>query len=141
MTTEPTPQGTRNFLGIFSIMLGCFPMGVSVGIVQVDPATVHVPLWVLFACGEVFVMTGVMLIWGEKYPRFNHLCAAILTGSMGAIATWIAIFSDAAGFSGGIPFIPQDLNILIGRCFIGFGAVLSFLITVYAITQFFKKEP
>lgn len=141
MTTEPTSQGTRNFLGMFSIVLGCFPMAVSVGVIKADPATIHAPLWVLFACGGVFVVGGVMLIFGEKYPRFNHLCAAILTGGMGAIAWWIAIFSDAAGFSGGIPFILRDLNILIGRCFIGFGAVLCWAIAAYALTQFFKAEP
>lgn len=140
MATEPTSQATRNFLGIFSIVLGCFPMAVSVGVVEADPATIHAPLWVVFACGEVFVMTGIMLLFGEKYPRLNHLCAAILTGSMGAIAGWIAIFGDAAGFSGGIPFIPRDLNILIGRCFIGFGAALCWAIAAYALTQFFKQK-
>lgn len=141
MTTQPTSQTTNNFLGTFSIVLGCFPMAVSVGILPADPATIYAPLWVLFACGFVFVVTGAMLIFGERYPRFNNFCAVIVTGGMGAIAGWIAIFSDAAGFSGGIPFIPRDLNILIGRGLIGFGAVLCWAIAAYGLTQFFKKEP
>ncbi|OKH11103.1 hypothetical protein [[Limnothrix rosea] IAM M-220] len=62
MSSPPTSQ--NNFLGIFSIVLGFFPIAVSTGILKADPSTIHAPLWVLFSCGMVFVTTGLMMIFG-----------------------------------------------------------------------------
>ncbi|MGB2927207.1 MAG: hypothetical protein WBB82_18045 [Limnothrix sp.] len=140
MTPQQTSQVTQNFMGLFCISLGCLPIAVSLGLLPADPATIHAPLWVIFACGIVFVLGGLMIIFGERHPRFNHVCALVLLSGMGAIAGWVGLFSDAAGFSGGIPFIPRKWNILFGRTLITSGSILCFAMAVYALQQALKPS-
>ena len=137
MLPQPTPQ--NNFLGIFSITLGCIPIAVSTGILKADPSTIHAPLWVLFACGMVFVTTGLMMIFGQKYLWFNHLCAVLWFMTMGSVAGWVALFAEGGRCSVFIPFFPPAWEMFLCKSFVGFGALLCAGLAVYAFRQFLKS--
>ena len=49
-------------------------MGIGLGLIPVDPATVHAPMWVLTACGLVFVLGGVAVL-ASRWPRVKDAAA------------------------------------------------------------------
>jgi hypothetical protein len=53
----------------------------------------------------------------------------------GVMGIWVSLFSSSEGFSGGLPFLSQDLNILIGRCLFGLGAIISFALSAWAFRR------
>ena len=136
MPPATTPQ--NNFLGIFSIVLGFFPIAAATGILKADPSTIRAPLWVLFCCGMVFVTTGLMMIFGQKYPWFNHLCAVFWFVTMGSVAGWVALFAEGGQCSVLIPFFPVQWEMLLCKSFVAFGALLCAGLAIYAARQFIK---
>ncbi|AFY40171.1 hypothetical protein Lepto7376_4036 [[Leptolyngbya] sp. PCC 7376] len=137
MSSPPTSQNP--FLGIFCIVLGFFPIAASTGILKTDPSTIHAPLWVLFACGMVFVTTGLMMIFGQKYPWFNHLCAVLWFVTMGSVAGWVAFFAEGGSCSVFIPFFPPAWEMLLCKSFVAFGALFCAGLAIYAFRQFLKS--
>lgn len=130
------PNSANIFLGIFSIILGFFPIAAATGILKADPATIHAPLWVLFSCGMVFVTTGLMLIFGQKYPWFNHLCAVFWFVTMGSVAGWVAFFAKGGQCSVFIPFFPAQWEMFLCKSFVAFGAFLCAGLALYAARKF-----
>ena len=99
----------------------------------------HAPLWVIFLCGVVFLLGGAMLLV-DRNSKFNALCASLLLLVMGVIGAWVALLGPAAGFSGGIPFLPQAYNVTLARWVFGLGALVSFMMLVYAIRSLLKPR-
>lgn len=50
----------------------------------------------------------------------------------------VAVYAE--GISGGVPFLPRDTNITIGRLMFGFGAALCFGLALYGMQRFFKSH-
>ncbi|MDD4964960.1 MAG: hypothetical protein PHI11_13695 [Gallionella sp.] len=123
--------------GWATLVVGLYPMAIACNLVPYDSANVHAPMWVVFLCGFVFVLNGMMILLGH-HPKVNELLAAILLTSMGSIAAWIALFAPSVGFSGGIPFLPDVLNISLARWGFGGGALVLYGFAAYAIRRLLK---
>lgn len=78
-----------------------------------------------------------MMLVGHD-SRINDLFASILLLIMGLVGAWVALFGPADAFSGGIPFLPTEYNIVIARWLFGSGAVVVFAFFVYALHRLFR---
>jgi hypothetical protein len=121
------------------IIIGVFPLLISLGVIDPDRTGVHAPMWVLALSGMVFVIAGLMMLVGRN-SRFNNLLAALLCMNFGTLGAWVALFAPAEGFSGGIPLLSDSFNLALGRWVFGIGAALCFLVAFIALRQFFRHR-
>ena len=120
--------------GWMCILIGLYPIALAFGFIELDNSTAHAPMWVIALCGIVFLIGGCMILLNQ-HTRLIDLLAALICLSFAAIGMWVSLFSPSEGFSGGIPFIPNQTNIMISRWVFGSGAVVSFLIFIYAVRR------
>ncbi len=97
------------------------------------------PIWVLGLVGVIFVIAGIM-IFLRNYSRALDLFAAIMLASFTLISGWITFHASSEGFSGGIPFLPNDMNVSLSRVMFGIGTLLCFGIFLYALKRFFGSH-
>jgi hypothetical protein len=76
----------------------------------------------------------------DRNSKLNTLCASLLLLLMGVIGAWVALLGPAAGFSGGIPFLPHAYNVTLARWVFGLGALVPFMISIYAIRTLLKPR-
>lgn len=134
MTATQPAKRVHPGWGWFCIILGLYPIAIATGLLTVDDASVHAPMWVVFLSGIAFVLTGAMMLVGHD-SRINDLFAAMFLLIMGAVGTWIALLGPAEAFSGGIPFLPKEYNVAIARWLFGGGAVIVFALLAHAIRR------
>ena len=53
---------------------------------------------------------------------------------------WITFHASSEGFSGGIPFLPNDMNVSLARVMFGLGALLCCSGFLYALKRFFGSH-
>jgi hypothetical protein len=125
-------SGRARFVyGVFCILLGCYPIALALGIIPINQAGLTSPRSVIGGAGLAFVVAGFMILLAQ-HSRANNFLAGLLLLLFSAMGTWVALFSSDAGFSGGLPFLSAELNILIGRWVFGIGALICFALCVYA---------
>lgn len=117
--------------GAGCIALGCYPVALGLGLLPVDEAGLSAPLWVVAGAGFAFIIAGFMILFA-RHSRINDLLAGVLLLLFGTMGIWVSLFSSSEGFSGGLPFLSQELNILLGRWLFGLGALISFAMCGYA---------
>ena len=139
MHSSRRPDRAHPLWGWFCIGLGLYAVALATELLPADAAMLHAPLWVIFLCGVVFLLGGAMLLV-DRNSKFNALCASLLLLVMGVIGAWVALLGPAAGFSGGIPFLPQAYNVTLARWVFGLGALVSFMMLVYAIRTLLKPR-
>ncbi|MGB5624908.1 MAG: hypothetical protein WBM61_04185 [Woeseiaceae bacterium] len=130
---------SRLGMGLGCIALGCYPLSISLGILPVDEAKVMAPAWVVAMSGIVFVIAGGMILVGNR-SWANDLLAGILCLLFGIMGTWVSLFSASEGFSGGIPLLPHDSNVALGRWVFGIGALVCFAISAYAFRRAYQSS-
>ena len=128
----------RVVYGTGCMLLGCYPIALALGIVPVDDAELTAPRFVVGGAGLALLVAGLM-IFLANHPRTNNFLAGVLLLLFGSIGMWVSVLSSNDGFSGGIPFIPAELNILVGRWVFGFGALICFAFSMYAFRLAAKK--
>lgn len=87
----------------------------------------------------MFVIAGAM-IFLRNYSRVLDLLAAIVLASFTLVTGWISFYASSEGFSGGIPFLPNDMNVSLARVMFGLGALLCFGGFLYALKRFFGSH-
>lgn len=97
------------------------------------------PNAIIALAGLVFVIAGLMIFVGQQ-SRMNDLLAAILCAMFGVMGVWVAFISSDHGFSGGIPFIPKQTNIILGRVMFGLGSIISFALSIWALRRFLSNK-
>ncbi len=97
------------------------------------------PIWVLGLVGVIFVIAGIMILL-RNYSRALDLFAAIMLASFTLISGWITFHASSEGFSGGVPFLPNDMNVSLARVMFGIGTLLCFGIFLYALKRFFGSH-
>ena len=122
-------------LALVAIACGGYALLAASGVLPVQTAN-NTPVWVVGLVGVMFVIAGVM-IFLRNYSRALDLFAAIILASFTLIAGWITFHASSEGFSGGIPFLPNDMNVSFARVMFGFGALLCFGGFLYALKRFF----
>ena len=97
------------------------------------------PLWVVGLVGVILVIAGIM-IFLRNYSRALDLFAAIMLAAFTLISGWITFHASSEGFSGGVPFLPNDMNVSLARVMFGIGTLLCFGIFLYALKRFFGSH-
>ena len=121
-------------LGIGCIALGCYPLALALGLFPVDGGALKAPLWVVAGAGLVFIIAGLMILLAD-HARANDLLAGVLLLLFGIMGAWVSLFGTSEGFSGGLPFLPRDVNIAFGRWLFGLGALICFALCGYAFRR------
>ncbi|MFN1835737.1 hypothetical protein AB2B38_010775 [Balneola sp. MJW-20] len=117
--------------GMFFILLG-------LGVIPADDESFNAPRWVVRLSGMVFFIGGLM-IWNGNNSALNDLLGGVLVLIFGVIGAWVALNGDAADFSGGIPLIGKENNVILSRIMFGTGSVICLIISLYAFRIFFRK--
>ena len=125
-------------LGLIAIACGGFALLVASGVLPMQTAY-DTPMWVVGLVGVMFVTAGVM-IFLRNHSHALDLLAAFVLASFTLIAGWVTFFASAEGFSGGIPFLPRDMNVSLARIMFGLGAILCFAGFLYALKRFFGSH-
>ncbi|HBX64646.1 MAG: hypothetical protein CL670_01805 [Balneola sp.] len=134
---QPTPK-QKALASLLFCGTGLAIILASAEIIPMDEAGLNAPRWVLGLCGFVFALTGVMIFMGDN-KKWNNLFAAILIFAMASIGGWVALFGDGANFSGGVSSLSHSSNISLARIVFGSGAIICFLIGLYALKMHFRE--
>lgn len=124
----------RLVYGGVCLLLGCYPIALALGLLPIDDAELTVPRWVIAGAGLTFIIAGFMILLAN-YSRGNDLLAGVLLFLFGVLGTWVSVLGPDDGFSGGLPFLSAELNIIVGRWVFGFGALICFALCVYAFRR------
>jgi hypothetical protein len=158
---EPDSPRTTFVCGLLAIALGLFTLLVGLGIVPVDPRSVHGPMWIATAAGICFLLAGISVAVGAIYgvsetgelPKdtgwwmrlFYTVIAVIIAGALASIGSWVAFGPGPRAFSGtGLFLLSREASDLVGRILFGLGAVLTWLFTIAIAVRgarelFYKK--
>ncbi len=114
--------------------IGCLAVGtliclVGLGVIPVDPDSVHAPGWVLGAAGGVFSLGGLAIIFPQR-PVVASICGNLIVAMFAAIGIWIAVAAPAEGFSGGTWFLSREQNVSVARMMFGAGGAISLLMLI-----------
>ncbi|MEM1174186.1 MAG: hypothetical protein AAGI27_05205 [Pseudomonadota bacterium] len=124
----------RWFYAVICFVAGSYPIAICLGYVTFEESDTATPLWVAAGVGSAFIMAGFMILL-TRYGRANDLMAGVMLLIFASLGVWVSVFSSDAGFSGGVAWLPEDMNILIGRVFFGFGALVSLAMAVWAFRR------
>ncbi len=125
-------------LALIAIACGGFTLLVASGVLPAQSAG-NTPIWVVAVAGLVFVIGGVMILL-RHHSRALDLFAAVILAGFTSIGVWVAFYSPADGISGGIPFLPESMNVGLGRIMFGLGALICFGCFLYALKRFFGSH-
>ena len=124
--------------GWLCIAGGLYPLALALGFWGgVESASA--PAWILMACGLTFVTAGSMLLL-DPASIYRDLGAAIIAGCFAAIGVWVSVFSPDEGFSGGLPFVSNETNLVLARVVFGIGSLISAAIAVYAMRRWLARS-
>jgi len=129
--TEPRKTRSYALIGAAALLIGLWPIMIAFDIVHAPPDSIHAPRWVLAAAGGVFLLGGCM-VFLQAHERLLDLLASALLSIFCALGVWASLFAPAESFSGGLFFLPHEMNVKIGRGVSGFGAMLTFACALYA---------
>lgn len=73
-----------------------------------------------------------------KPTKWRSLLGGVICLSLSIIGFWVAFYGE--DIQGGIPFIAEVANQLIGRIVFGFGAVITGLISIVAFRELFTSK-
>jgi hypothetical protein len=146
MKAATSPRGT--FLcGLIAAAMGLFLLLVGFGVVPVKPRSVHGPMWLVSAGGIAFMLAGISIAVGAihgvsatgEIPKgaswwmrmFYYVLGLTAAAALASIGTWVAFGPGPRAFSGtGMFLLSREAGETVGRIMFGFGAVLTWLITV-----------
>lgn len=153
---------TGLLMGSLFLVSGLAIVFVGLGWVQVDPATIHAPGWVLGVCGGIFGLLGAGILYyavvnasgggdagaaeraEEEFSVVPWLLGLVVVGGMTAVASWIAFGPGERSFSGsvgigGVSVGGSGGSETVGRWVFGVGAVLAGLFTLWGLVYGLRR--
>ena len=124
-------------LAFVAIACGGYALLAASGVLPMETAN-DTPMWVVGLIGVMFLIAGTM-IFLRNHSRLLDLFAAIILASFSLIGGWVTFHASPEGFSGGIPFLPHDINVSFARVMFGLGSALCFGGFLYAVRRFFRR--
>jgi hypothetical protein len=143
----PASRRTPFVCGLLAIAMGAFLVLVGLGVVPVNPGSVHGPFWIVSAAGIAFMLAGISVAVGAIHgvsetgdlPKdtgwwmrlFYYAIGVIIAASLASIGSWVAFGPGPRTFSGtGLFLLSPEASAMVGRIVFGFGAVLAWLCTI-----------
>ena len=130
---------TKIILTTTAFLLGIFLCLEGLEISNIGTNENNAPGPILILVGFIFILAGVMIIFGKK-TKFNNFLASLLTAIMGIIGGWISLYGDTSNFSGNGMLISQITNLPLERIMFGLGSLICFLVSAYAFRLFLKSK-
>ncbi len=153
---------TGILMGALFLISGLAIVFVGLGWIQVDPAKIHAPGWVIGLCGGMFAVAGVGLLYygvvnglggssrtvperaGDEFSVVAWLVGLVIAGGMTAVASWIAFGPGERAFSGSIGIGGVGVggsagSGTLGRWVFGIGAVLTGLFTLWGLVYGLRR--
>lgn len=133
--------------GLLAAAIGLFLLLVGLGVVVLDPRSVHGPLWIASAAGIIFMLAGISIAVGAvqgvletgEPPKdtgwwmrlFYYVIGLVIAGSLASMGSWVAFGPGPRAFSGtGMFLLSPEAGAMVGRIVFGFGAVVTWLCTI-----------
>ena len=117
--------GTVACVGVAMVLLG-------VDIIPQDVMPLNVPSWVLVVLGLAVTLGGVSVFLRIGSPAATRLVGiSLLLMALGF--AWVALFGDPRYMRGGLPFLPDRYNWLLGRFAFSLCALLFLWMGVSAL--------
>ncbi|MFO1467413.1 MAG: hypothetical protein U1F35_13415 [Steroidobacteraceae bacterium] len=76
-------------MSLLAAGFGLYLMGLSLGIFPMDPAQIHVPLWVLFLIGTIFLLMGWSMVTRAGDSRLPRLQLGAVLVLFLIVGNWI----------------------------------------------------
>jgi hypothetical protein len=143
----PASRRTTFVCGLLAVAMGFFLLLAGLGVVPMNPRSVHGPLWIASAAGIAFMLGGISIAVGAIHgvsetgdlPKdagwwmrlFYYVIGLVIASSLAAIGSWVAFGPGPRAFSGtGMFLLSPEASAMVGRIVFGFGAVLTWLCTI-----------
>jgi hypothetical protein len=148
MTHREAPSPRTTFLcGLLAIGIGLFVLLVGLGLVPVNPRSVHGPMWIASAAGLCFILAGLSIAVGAIHgvsetgepPKdsgwwmrlFYYVIGVVIAGAFASIGSWVAFGPGPRAFSGtGLFLLSPEASAMVGRIVFGLGAALTWLCAI-----------
>jgi hypothetical protein len=143
----PASPRTTFLCGLIAVGMGLVLLLISLGVIPVNPRSVHGPMWIVAAAGIAFMLAGLSIAVGAihgvsatgELPKdtswwmrlFYYVVGLVAVGALASIGTWVAFGPGDRNFSGtGFFLLSAEGRDTAGRIIFGFGAVLTWLIAI-----------
>lgn len=120
------------WLTLLMISIGSGIILLAAGVIPSDPSEFNAPPYVVALAGFVFFIAGVSML-GHAQSAWRSFCMIFLLAAMACIGLWVAFVADGGSISGGLPFLPQQVNAKLGKVVFGLGALVSSGIMILAV--------
>ncbi|MCZ6485696.1 MAG: hypothetical protein O6826_08365 [Acidobacteria bacterium] len=100
-------------------------------IIPIDENLVHAPNWVISLLGILFLSSGLVVVVSPE-SSIASWSAGTLVIAMTLVSAWVAVYGSSEHFSGDLPFISQDTNVIIARIIFGCVSLLGLAIILAA---------
>jgi hypothetical protein len=147
------------------LLAGTFVCLVALEWIEVDPASIHAPRWVLGVCGGMFALTGLAIFYyavvnalgrgpgsetdENAFPVVGWLLGLVISGGLAVVASWVAFGPGERTFTGSVGVggigAGGPASESAGRWVFGIGAVMTGAFTlwglVYGVRRLVGGEP
>ena len=144
---QPASPRTRFLCGLVAIGMGLFLLLFGLGVIPIRPRPGDAPLWIASAAGIAFMLAGVSIAVGAihgvsatgELPKntgwwmrlFYTAIGVLITGALASVGSWVAFGPGPRTFGGtGMFLLSPEANNMVGRIVFGFGAAITWLITI-----------
>lgn len=147
---------TGVLMGGLFLLAGLLILFVAAGWIEVDPAKIHAPRWVIGVCGGMFAVSGIGVLYygvvnglglhsrakgeqpGDGFSVVAWLVGLVITSGMAVVAAWIAFGPGDRAFSGSVGIGGAGVggsggSETLGRWVFGIGAVLTGALALWGL--------
>lgn len=127
-------------IALLLIVWGLFMLAEGTQITAIGQISSGTPYWIIAVAGLIFLSAGPMVLINNQKSKWNDLLGAAVTALMGSIGGWVALFTAESDISGSGKILTELTGLPTGRIMFGFGALLCFFMSAYALKQFYTKS-
>jgi hypothetical protein len=75
------------------------------------------------------------MLFLRRDTKLNDALASVLLVAFAILGIWASLFAPDPGFSGGLPFLTHEQNIVLAKFVFGAGSLISLLMAGWAIRR------